>query len=204
MDGRFVTAFVLPARRQILGYKLGPFSLRRYMALLAIKSPVLTSVASEISPADLLIFLRICSSDDPFHALGKPTLLEKWKRMRLEVDSAHFVQTVMDTKEYIEEGIATPKTFSKEDGVKEFKKENIPATLGLVTSLMARLNMSADEAWGCTVGQAVWYLTAYAVSEGADIRILTTEDEDKAESDRELLQRIKREALARLKKERNT
>jgi hypothetical protein len=204
MDGRFVTAFVLPEKWEILGYKLGPFTLRRYMALLAIESPVLTSPAAEISPEDMLIFARICSNKDAFVALKPPTLLDKWKRMRMEVDSAYFVRAVIDSKDYVETGVATPKTFSKDDGVKEFKKENVPSILGLVTSLMSKLNMTPEEAWGCTVGQAVWYLTAYAVSEGAEIRILSTQDEEKIESDRELLQRIQREALARLKKERNT
>lgn len=204
MDGRFVTAFVLPEKWEILGYKLGPFTLRRYMALMAIESPVLTEPPASITPEDMLIFLRICSSDDAFKALKPPTLLDKWKRMRMEVDSAYFVKAVLDAKDYIETGVATPKTFTKEDGVKEFKKENVPSVLGLVTSLMAKLNMTSKEAWSCTVGQAVWYLTAYAVSEGAEIRILSTQDEEKMESDKELIKRIQREALARLKRERKT
>ncbi len=196
MDGRFVTAFILPESWEILGYKLKPFSLRHQMTLLATENPMMGEDVTKVSPADLIMLLRVCSMDDPFIALGNPSWKDKWRLTKMEMDVPYFLRTMIQVSDYIRQCSSTPKTYTKEDGVTQFKKENIPNLLSLVTSLMARMHMSQKEAWGCTLGQAVWYLTAYSVSEGADIKILTTDEEEKAESDREFLVRMQKQALA--------
>ena len=69
----------------------------------------------------------------------------------------------------------------------------------MAVSLMSGLNMSADEAWSVTVGQAVWYLTAHSIAEGADIRILNTEEESKIPKEREELLKHQQKARDALK-----
>ena len=199
MDGRFVTAFVLPEEWEILGYRVGPFTLRHYLTMLAIDSPILTGEVKDVRPEDVIIFLRICSMDNAFVALKEPTMADKWRQAKLEFNMNLMVRTVITIKEYVGTGLSAPKTFTKEDGVKQFKRENIPGVLGIATSLMARLNMDAEDAWRLTPGQAIWYLTAFAISEGAEIRILTTQEEAKAESEREFLLRKQKEALSFIK-----
>lgn len=176
--------------------------MRHYMMLLALESPVLTGKATEIRPEDLIIFAKVCSQTNPFTALQKPSWSDKWKMTKLEVDSEYFIETVMVTKEYIDACCSAPKTYTKEDGVKEFKKETLPGVLSMATSLMSKLHFTKEDAWSTPVGQAVWLLTAYAIGEGSEVKIMTTQDEASAESEREMLKRMQREALARIKEER--
>lgn len=199
MDGRFLTAFVLPKKWNVIGYELKPFSLRHTLALMALESPVLNGDHIATKPEDIIIFLRICSTDNAFEALGKPTLKDRWKLAWMEISTVYFLQALAQIHQYMTQCNTTPTTYTKSEQSKQ--KENVPSVLGMATALMARLHMRPDEAWDCTVGQSVWYLTAFAVSEGADIKILSTEDEAKTKAEMETLVRIQKEALARAKKE---
>lgn len=199
MDGRFLTAFVLPRKWDVIGYELKPFSLRHTLALMALESPVLNGDHMATKPEDIIVFLRICSTDNAFEALGRPTLKDRWKLAWMEASTPYFLRALTLIHEYMKQCNTTPTTYTKSEQSKN--KENVPSVLGMATALMARLNMPPEEAWNCTVGQSVWYLTAFAVSEGADIKILSTEDEQKMGSEKEMLVRIQAEALARAKKE---
>jgi hypothetical protein len=199
MDGRFLTAFILPESWSIMGYKLKPFSLRHTMTLTALESPIVAADGPRVKPEDIVIFLRVCSSDNAFVALSKPSLWDRWCQARMEVDTTYYFDQLMAINAYIKLCNTMPNTYNKDEG-QEKKKENVPVVLGLATSLMSKLNFNKDEAWDCTVGQAVWYLTAYAVSEGADVKIISTQDEAKMESEKEFLARMQKQARERLKK----
>jgi len=182
MDGRFLNAFIIPREWDIMGYKLKPFSLRFMIYLTALESPFLVGTKPPTLPEDILVFLRVCSSGDPSKAFEKPKLSDYYYSARLGVDMRYFAKIAIEIKQYIEVCCTSPKVYQKEDEVHK-TSENVPMPLSFATSLMSRLHMSYDDAWNCTVGQAVWYLTAYSISEGAETKILSTEVEDKAESD---------------------
>jgi hypothetical protein len=182
MDGRFLNAFIIPREWDIMGYKLKPFSLRFMIYLTALESPFMIGTKPPSLPEDILVFLRVCSSGDPAKAFQKPRLMDYYYTIRLSVDPLFYAKIAIQIKDYIELCCTSPKVYQKEDVVQS-KTENIPMPLSFATSLMSRLHMSYEDAWNCTVGQAVWYLTAYGISEGAETKILSTEVEDKAESD---------------------
>ena len=71
----------------------------------------------------------------------------------------------------------------------------------MVTILTSKLHMDIDKAWETSIGQAIWLLTAFAVQEGSDTRIVTTEDEANAVGEREALIKMQEEALAKIKEE---
>jgi hypothetical protein len=198
MDGRFLTAFILPEKWEIMGYKLKPFSLRHTMTLTALESPIVMGQASMVTPEDIIIFLRVCSSKNAFVALKKPSLMDRWNQARMERDTSYYFDQLMDINEYMKACNTMPSTYKKPDEA-EKKKDNVPIFLGLVTSLMSKMNMSTDEAWDCTAGQAVWYLTAYSIGEGAEVKILSTQDEEKMDSEKALLIKMQAESRAKLK-----
>ena len=198
MDGRFLTAFILPEKWEIMGYKLKPFSLRHTMTLTALESPIVMGKAPMVTPEDIVIFLRICSSENAFVALKKPSLMDKWNQVRMELDTSYYFDQMMDINEYMKACNTMPSTYTKPDDT-EKKKENVPVVLGLVTSLMSKMNMSLDEAWDCTAGQAVWYLTAYSIGEGAEVKILSTQDEEKMDAERAMLIKLQAESRAKYK-----
>lgn len=200
MDGRFLTAFILPEKWEIMGYKLKPFSLRHTMTLTALKSPIVTGESSLVTPEDVIIFLRICSSENAFVALKKPSLMDRWNQIRMERDTSYFFDHLLAINEYMKQCNTMPVTYSKPDAQEKKKEDNVPVVLSLVTSLMAKINMSLDEAWDCTAGQAVWYLTSYSIGEGAEVKILTTEAENKMDTEKATLAKFQAEARAKLKK----
>lgn len=198
MDGRFLTAFILPEKWEIMGYTLKHFSLRHTMTLTALESPIVMGQAPMVTPEDIIIFLRVCSSKNAFVALKKPSLMDRWNQARMERDTSYYFDQLMAVNEYMKACNTMPNTYKKPDE-DEKKKDNVPIFLGLVTSLMSKMNMSADEAWDCTAGQAVWYLTAYSIGEGAEVKILSTQDEEKMDSERAMLIKLQASSRAKLK-----
>ena len=198
MDGRFLTAFILPEKWEIMGYTLKPFSLRHTMTLTALESPIITGDAPMVTPEDIIIFLRVCSSKNAFVALKKPSLMDRWNQARMERDTSYYFDQLVAINGYMKHCNTMPNTYTKPDA-DEKKKENVPVVLGLVTSLMSKMNMSIDEAWDCTAGQAVWYLTSYSIGEGAEVKILSTQDEEKMDSERAMLIKLQASSRAKLK-----
>lgn len=186
MDGRFLTAFIIPKTWDVIGYKLNPFSLRYAMTLIAINSPLVDGRPPS-TPEHVMMFLRVCSSHHPSEAFRDPTLMDYVRVARLQVDQRYFHKTVMEMLKYMEVCNTCPKVYQKPDASTTKRSENIPGPLSMVTSLMSKLNMPSEEAWNMTLGQAIWYLTAHAVSEGADIKVLGTEEEERAPAEKEAL-----------------
>ena len=194
MDGRFLTAFVIPEKWDILGYTLKPFTLEHSLSLEVVESPFVNGKIENAKPEDVLVFLRICSSEHPSKAFRKPTIMDYWRIARMEADLIYLFEAIKKIMEYIEVCCSTPKFYSKENNkIVEVRREGIPLPLTLATTLMSRLGMSKQDAWSTTVGQAVWYATTYSISEGADIKILTTGDEEKSESDLDFLKKLNEE-----------
>lgn len=198
MDGRFLTAFILPEKWEIMGYTLKPFSLRHTMTLTALESPIVTGKPHMVTPEDITVFLRVCSSKNAFVALKKPSLMDRWNQVRMEMDTSYYFDQLMAINEYMKACNTMPNTYKKPDA-QEKKKENVPVVLGLVTSLMSKMNMSLDEAWDSTAGQAVWYLTAYSIGEGAEVKILSTQDEEKMDGEKAVLEKFQAAARAKIK-----
>jgi len=181
-----------------MGYKLKPYTLRHSLYLIALQHPMVVGKEKETSPQDLLAFLRICSSERPDLAFRKPTIMDIWRIARMQSDIRYFYRAMKDILIYMNESCSSPLVYTKEEG-KEKKKDGIPSPLVMATALMSRLHMTPERAWNTPVGQAVWYLTAFSASEGADIKILSTEDEQRADFEKEFLQKLQAEELAKLK-----
>jgi len=203
MDGRFLTAFVVPRKWPIGCFKLKPYNLRHMLYLTALDSPF---VKKEVKPEyfdtlNVMAFLRICSSRHPEEAFGSLSLSEWAFRIRMEVDIQYFTSVVRACFNYMHECSQPPKTITKERNEVKNDKENIPFPLMMVTILTSKLHMDIDKAWETSIGQAIWLLTAFAVQEGSDTRIVTTEDEANAVGEREALIKMQEEALAKIKEE---
>lgn len=198
MDGRFLTAFIVPERWDILGYKLRPFSLRHMLYLTALKSPFLVESESSPRPDDILVFLRVCSAEHPSKAFRPPTLMDRWRVSRMTLDSGYMMAAQAKIMAFIEECSSAPVVYKKKEE-KQKLKEGVPSCLSMATALMSKMNLPLEQAWDTPVGQAIWYLTSFAISEGSEISILTTQDEDSAEADKALLKKIEAQMLAKIK-----
>ena len=172
------------------------------MTLIAIESPIVEG-KMPTTPEQILTFLRVCSSDHPSEAFRPPTMMDKVRAVRLEVNTKYFQQAVFDIIKYMEVCNTCPEVYQKPLSAEEKKKENVPGPLSLVISMMGKLHMPSEEAWNLTLGQAIWYLTAHAVGEGADIRILATDAEARAPKEHAELLKYQQELRAKRKAHKN-
>lgn len=203
MDGRFLTAFVVPRRWKIGCYGLRPYSLRHMMYLTALESPFTAKDAKpeDFTTENVMAFLRVCQSDHPENAFGSPSLKELWFRTRMQTDLFFFTRIISSCYNYISECSQPPMTITKDKTETIKQKDNVPFPLMMVVMMSSKLGMDTEQAWNTPVGQAVWLLTAFAIQEGSDTQIVSTEDDARAKGEREALTKMQAEALAKIKEE---
>lgn len=169
MDRRFLSAFTDPSDQvKILGRRVSPFSLLHRVKLQAVDSPLLIEGA-DVRPVDLLVAVKICAGEP----IGSPTLKDSWYLGRMSRSEIYFVRQLVRFSEYVLLE-SWPKFWEKKDRSRE--TSGIPWPLAVVTGLM-RNGVSEERAWTMPEGQAIWLHSAFAVGHGADIKILTHEDE---------------------------
>src|SRR6218665_376397 len=95
MDPRFLHS-VHAKGAKVCGSDLRPFSLSHRVALAAVDSPFLAD-GLPLRPADLLIALRICATQDPhLHPVGKPTWRERIQFARWRVNRKSFAKAAAE------------------------------------------------------------------------------------------------------------
>lgn len=169
MDKRFLSAFTDPARIKILGRFVSPFSLLHRVQLQAVDSPLLRDGA-DVRPVDLLVAVKICAGEP----IGKMTIKDSWYLGRMNRSEMYFVRQMVRFSEFVLLE-SWPKFWEKKDKARE--TSGIPWPLSVVTGLM-RNGVSEERAWTMPESQAIWLHSAFAVGHGADIKILTHDDEE--------------------------
>ncbi len=170
MDRRFLSAFTDPSDQvKILGRRVAPFSLLHRVQLEAIDSPLLREGA-DVRPSDLLVAVKICAGEP----IGKPTLKDSWYLGRMKNSERYFVQQLVRFSEFVLIE-SWPKFWEKKDKGRE--TSGIPWVLSIVTGLV-RNGISEERAWTMPESQAIWIQSAFAVGHGAELKVLTTEDEE--------------------------
>ena len=168
MDKRFLSAFTDPARIKILGRFVSPFSLLHRVQLEAIDSPLLREGA-DVRPSDLLVAVKICAGEP----IGKPTLKDSWYLGRMNRSEVYFIRQLVRFSEFVLLE-SWPKFWEKKD--KNRDTSGIPWPLTVVCGLI-RNGVSEERAWTMPESQAIWIHSAFAVGHGADLKVLTHEDE---------------------------
>jgi hypothetical protein len=169
MDSRFLKAYTDPSRFQILGKDLYPFCLKYRVWLTAFNSPLV--IGGTVGPEDLLFAVNICSESP----VGKFNVIERWRLLRLASNPARFQQELKRFADYtlVEHW---PKFWQNEKKGSSNGK-GIPWPLGVVTNLIAA-GIEEKRAWEMPECQAIWMNASYAISKGAELNVLSSEEED--------------------------
>ena len=170
-DKRFLGAFLTPAHILIEGYKLYPFCIKYRLWLEAIDSPFM-SQDKELTVADLLIALRVCSET----GVGRLGLRDRWLAFRLHQDSERFKAACQAFVGYFEGSETWPKFYEKKDNQGAGAGGSIPWQL-LVLCNLIKHGISYEHALQMPEARAIWLSTGFALSEGSKIEVLTTDDE---------------------------
>jgi hypothetical protein len=200
IDKRLLTSFLMPPEWEVMGFKLKPFCLLHQMTLQAIESPFFCE-GKEAEVEDIIIAYRVCSGYDGIMSMQKPpTWKEKWFNARMTVSPAFCSKAIEEFQSYVEHYCTQPKLWEKDKGENDKHKEKVPAQLLMTTLILRRTNISEQEVWRMPIGKMSWYCTALGYLEGADIAIISTEDEEKMDAEREELLRFQQGELAKHKK----
>lgn len=169
MDKRFTSAFTDPSGQvKILGRKVSPFCLYHRVQLEALDSPLLKA-DSDIRPVDLLVAVKICAGEP----IGKASFLDSWYLGKMSGNPDYFAEQIERFAQIVMVE-SWPKFWEKRS--KQGDATGVPWVLAVVANLVAN-NVPLEKAWSMPESQAIWLNSAFAVIKGADLKVLTTEEE---------------------------
>lgn len=158
----------------VFGVRLRPFSLAHVEALRIIDHPALTT--GVMSWTDLEVFCAVCRTRDPLEDLAGTLQKRPWQLRVLKPLSPFFWARANDIIDcYIRDFFSVPKLWK--ENKKHNRQQKYPWTIEAVHTLTSEWGMTYAEAWRCPVGLALHAQIVSAESKGADVPVITDEDE---------------------------
>ena len=176
MDHRFLNAFIDPAPFKLLGRSLYPWCLKYRVRLMAFKSPLITGERG-ITPADLIFACQVCAEEP----LGEIGWIDKIRISALNHNPAKFEALLNAFAGYIL--IHDWPKFWEQDGKKRGGDNGVPWPLAIVANLIAS-GIEEKRAWEMPECQAIWLNSVFAMRKGAELKIMTPEEEAYMEAQR--------------------
>jgi hypothetical protein len=170
-DRRFLNAHLIAARTNVLGRILLPFCIKHRIWLQAIESPFLEN-DKEITPADLIIGLKVCAEE----SFGSPTWADRWLMLRFTLDRKLFAEGCRAFVAHIDTHKDWPKFYEKKDSQRG-GEGTVPWQLSVVAAL-CKNGISYSEAMQMPEAKAIWLSTVFSIQGGAKMDILSTDDEE--------------------------
>ena len=170
MDKRFLAAFIDPAPFRLLGRSLYPWCLKYRVRLMAFDSPLVTG-SRGITPADLLFACQVCAEEP----LGGPIgWVDQLRIMHLARNPAKFERLLEAYAGYIL--VQDWPKFWEQTAKKSAGDKGVPWPLSIVANLITS-GIDEKRAWEMPECQAIWLNSALAISKGADVAIMSPEEE---------------------------
>ena len=169
MDKRFLAAFIDPAPFRLLGRSMYPWCLKYRVRLMAFDSPLVTG-SRGITPADLIFACQVCA-EEPLGSLGwrdqlrMLSLARKPAKFEAMLEAFAGYILVQDWPKFWEQ---TKKSSGGSKGV--------PWPLSIVANLITN-GIDEKRAWEMPECQAIWLNSALAISKGAEVAIMSPEEE---------------------------
>ena len=207
MDKRFLTAFLSRKKYLVGGIKLDGFCPRHAITLQGINSPLFKpDFDKNYCYKDLFLAIRICSTSSWEDAISMPSFPDRVRLGILRYNLTAQMKALTEFLHYITESTVQPKVITKGDLdglIKTDNKEPVPSQLAIVTFLMSKMGFSEQDAWNMPYSRIAWYVAGYASQETGTVEIISTEEEERAEKDKEDLIKFterEKEKLKNLKK----
>jgi len=169
VDPRFLNAYIDPAPFKLLGRSLYPWCLKYRVRLMAFNSPLITG-DRDITPADLVFACKVCAEE----RLGEVGLVDKVRISYLNNHPKKFEAMLNAFAGYIL--IHDWPKFWEQDKSKSGGDNGLPWPLAIVANLIAS-GIPEQRAWEMPECQAIWLNTALALRKGAEVKIMTPEEE---------------------------
>ena len=170
MDRRFLNAYVDPAPFRLLGRNLFPWCLKYRVRLMAFESPLVVP-GKDVTPADLLFACMVCAEEP----LGEVGIIDRLRLSRLNDNPAKFHILLNAFAGYILVD-NWPKFWEQTHKKGQPGNKGIPWPLAVVANLVA-CGIEEKRAWEMPECQAIWLNSALAIRKGADVAIMSPEEE---------------------------
>jgi len=170
VDRRFLNAYVDPARFTLLGRTLYPWCLKYRVRLMAFDSPLVTG-SRGVTPADLIFACQVCAEEP----LGEIGWRDKLRIIWLGRNPTKFEQLLNAFAGYILVD-DWPKFWQQTKTKSGGGDKGVPWPLSIVSNLIAN-GISEQRAWEMPECQAIWLNSALAIRKGADVSIMSPEEE---------------------------
>jgi len=170
MDKRFLSAMIDPAPLpRFLGRTLYPWCLKYRVRLMAFDSPLVTG-SRGVTPADLIFACQVCAEEP----LGEIGWRDQLRMMHLSRNPAKFERLLEAFAGYIL--VQDWPKFWEQTKKSSGGSKGVPWPLSIVASLISA-GIDEKRAWEMPECQAIWLNSALAISKGADVAIMSPEEE---------------------------
>jgi len=169
MDKRFLAAFIDPAPFRLLGRSLYPWCLKYRVRLMAFDSPLVTG-SRGVTPADLIFACQVCAEE----RLGEIALSDRLRIVYYERRPAKFERLLEAFAGYIL--VQDWPKFWEQTKKSSGGSKGVPWPLSIVANLITN-GIDEKRAWEMPECQAIWLNSALAISKGADVAIMSPEEE---------------------------
>ena len=168
MDPRFLNAYIDPAPFKLLGRLLYPWCLKYRVRLMAFKSPLITG--GNVTPSDLVFACKVCAEE----RLGEIGLVDRARIAYLNNHPRKFEAMLNAFSGYVLVN-DWPKFWEQSDK-KSGGDNGVPWPLAIVANLIAS-GIEEKRAWEMPECQAIWLNSVFAMRKGAELKIMTPEEE---------------------------
>ena len=127
-------------------------------------------------PSDIILAARICSISDPFKAVTDSKFMDVVRASIYEHNEKKLLEQILLWKRYIKDTADHPVVSGKKS--KDQRNRGVDWTLSVASSLI-EMGFSEEQAWTMPEGRAMFYFFSNAIKSGADLEIVTTEQEEK-------------------------
>ena len=169
MDKRFLAAFIDPAPFRLLGRSLYPWCLKYRVRLMAFDSPLVTG-SRGVTPADLIFACQVCAEEP----LGEIGWRDQMRMLSLSRKPDKFEELLEAFSGYVL--VQDWPKFWEQTKKKSAGDKGVPWPLAVVASLITN-GIDEKRAWEMPECQAIWLNSALAISKGADVAIMSPEEE---------------------------
>ena len=138
---------------------------------MAFESPLVTG-SRDITPADLLFACQVCAEEELGGRIG---WLDKLRILSLSKNHAKFERLLLAFAGYILVQ-NWPKFWEQTKTKSGGGDKGVPWPLGIVANLIAN-GIPEKRAWEMPECQAIWLNSALAIRKGADVAIMSPEEE---------------------------
>ena len=140
---------------------------------MAAENPIVLG-SDHVRPVDLLIAVKVCANED----LNSLTFRDHWELFKMVRSDEYFMKQLRRFVSYTLVS-AWPKFWEKERT--KSSGSGTPWPLTVVCNLVAN-GVSLEQAWTMPESQAIWLNSSMAINNGADLKVLSTEDEEYLDS----------------------